>query len=222
MVAAARRKNELDVLVAEIVAAGGRAVAVAGDVKDAAHAENLVATAREQFGGFDIAFNNAGTLGEMGAADEASLEGWRDTLETNLTSAILAAKYQLPAMVARGGGSLIFTSTFVGYTVGFPGMTAYAASKAGLVGLTQVLAAEYGARGVRVNALLPGGTDTPMGRVVADTPEKREFVAGLHAFKRTAAPKEIARSALYLASEAASFTTGTAMLVDGGVSVFRV
>jgi NAD(P)-dependent dehydrogenase (short-subunit alcohol dehydrogenase family) len=221
VVAAARRKQELDALVTEIVAAGGRAVAVAADVKDASHAEKLVATAREQFGGLDIAFNNAGTLGEMGSVEAVSLDGWREALEINLTSAFLAAKYQLPAIVARGGGSVIFTSTFVGHTVGFPGMAAYAASKAGLVGLTQVLAAEYGAWGVRVNALLPGGTDTPMGRSVADTPEKRDFVAGLHALKRIAAPEEIARSALYLASEAASFTTGTAMLVDGGVSVFR-
>jgi NAD(P)-dependent dehydrogenase (short-subunit alcohol dehydrogenase family) len=222
VVAAARRKEALDALVTEIVAAGGRAVAVSGDVKDASHAENLVETAREQFGGLDIAFNNAGTLGEMGAVPEVSLAGWRDTLETNLTSAFLAAKHQLPAMVERGGGSLIFTSTFVGHTVGFPGMAAYAASKAGLLGLTQVLAAEYGPQGIRVNALLPGGTDTPMGRLVADTPEKQAFVAGLHALKRTAAPEEIARSALYLASEAGSFTTGTAMLVDGGVSVLRV
>jgi len=222
VVAAARRKQELDALVTEIVAAGGRAVAVAGDVKDASHAEKLVATARDQFGGLDIAFNNAGTLGEMGSVEAVSLDGWREALEINLTSAFLAAKYQLPAIVARGGGSVIFTSTFVGHTVGFPGMAAYAASKAGLVGLTQVLAAEYGAWGVRVNALLPGGTDTPMGRLVADTPEKQDFVAGLHALKRTASPDEIARSALYLASEAASFMTGTAMLVDGGVSVFRV
>jgi NAD(P)-dependent dehydrogenase (short-subunit alcohol dehydrogenase family) len=222
VVAAARRKQELDALVTEIVAAGGRAVAVAADVKDASHAEKLVATARDQFGGLDIAFNNAGSLGEMGSVEDISLDGWRDALETNLTSAFLAAKYQLPAIVARGGGSVIFTSTFVGHTVGFPGMAAYAASKAGLVGLTQVLAAEYGAWGVRVNALLPGGTDTPMGRLVADTPEKQDFVAGLHALKRTASPDEIARSALYLASEAASFMTGTAMLVDGGVSVFRV
>jgi NAD(P)-dependent dehydrogenase (short-subunit alcohol dehydrogenase family) len=222
VVVAARRKPELDALVAEIVAAGGRAVAVAGDVRDAAHAETLVATAREQFGGLDVAFNNAGTLGELGSVQAVSLDGWRETLDINLTSAFLGAKHQIPAMIERGGGSLIFTSTFVGHTAGMPGMAAYAAGKAGLVGLTQVLAAEYGAQGIRVNALLPGGTDTPMGRSVADTPEKQDFVAGLHALKRTAAPEEIARSALYLASEAASFMTGTAMLVDGGVSVFRV
>ena len=124
-------------------------------------------------------------------------------------------------MLARGGGSLIFTSTFVGHTVGFPGMGAYAASKAGLVGLTQVIAAEFGAKGIRANALLPGGTDTPMGRAVSNTPEMRAFVEGLHALKRLAEPQEIAQAALFLASDASSFVTGTALLADGGVSITR-
>jgi NAD(P)-dependent dehydrogenase (short-subunit alcohol dehydrogenase family) len=124
-------------------------------------------------------------------------------------------------MLRRQSGSIVFTSTFVGYTVGMPNMAAYAASKSGLIGLTQVLAAELGPRGVRVNALLPGGTDTPMGRVVANTQEILDHVRGLHALKRIAQPEEIARSALYLASAASSFTTGTALLVDGGVSINR-
>lgn len=221
VVAAARRQKELDDLVAEIEGAGGEAVALAGDVKDADYAQALVETAKRSFGGLDVAFNNAGTLGAMGPVEEVSLAGWRETLETNLTSAFLGAKYQIPAMLERGGGALIFTSTFVGHTVGFPGMAAYAASKAGLVGLTQVLAAEHGAQGLRVNAILPGGTDTPMGRAVADTPEALAFVEGLHALKRIAAPEEIARAVLYLASEASSFMTGAALLVDGGVSVCR-
>jgi NAD(P)-dependent dehydrogenase (short-subunit alcohol dehydrogenase family) len=98
-------------------------------------------------------------------------------------------------------------------------MTAYAASKAGLIGLTQVLAAEYGPKGIRVNALLPGGTDTAM--ATFKTAEQRAFVEGLHALKRVARPEEIARSALYLASDASSFTTGAALLADGGVSINR-
>ena len=165
LVVAARRQAELDALVAEIGDADGTAIALAGDVRDEAYAKALVDLAVEKFGGLDIAFNNAGSVGKMGPISELSLEGWRETLDTNLTSAFLGAKYQVPAMVERGGGSLIFTSTFVGHTVGMPGMTSYAASKAGLIGLTQVLAAEYGAKGVRVNALLPGGTDTPCGNV---------------------------------------------------------
>ena len=140
----ARRRAELDALVAEIEEGGGDAVAVAGDVRDEALAEALVETAVGRFGGLDVAFNNAGSTGEMAPITELSLADWRDTLDTNLTSAFLGAKHQVPAMIARGGGSLIFTSTFVGYTVGFPGMAAYAASKAALIGLIQVIAAEFG------------------------------------------------------------------------------
>lgn len=221
LVVTARRQAELDALVAEIAAEGGDAVAVAGDVRDETLAKAVVDTAVHRFGGLDIAFNNAGTIGEMGPVPELSLGGWRDTIDTNLTSAFLAAKHQLPAMIARGGGSLVFTSTFVGYTVGFPGMAAYAASKAGMIGLVQVIAAEFGPRGIRANAILPGGTDTPMGRAVANTPEIRAFVAGLHALKRIATPAEIARSVLHLASDAASIITGAAILVDGGVSIAR-
>lgn len=116
---------------------------------------------------------------------------------------------------------MIFTATFVGYTVGFPGVAAYAASKSGLIGLTQALAAEFGPRKVRVNAILPGGTDTPMARAMNGSAEAWAFVENMHALKRTATPEEQARSVLYLASDASSFTTGTAMLVDGGVSINR-
>lgn len=221
VVVAARRQPELDSLVEEITQAGGHAAALAGDVKDEAFAIALVEVAKAQFGGLDVAFNNAGTLGEMGATPDVELSEWEDTIRTNLTGAFLAAKHQVPAMLERGGGSLIFTSTFVGYTVGFPGTAAYAASKAGLVGLTQTLACEFGAKGVRVNALLPGATDTPMGRIFAHTPEALAFVERLHALKRMASPDEIAKSALYLASEASSFTTGSALLADGGVSINR-
>jgi NAD(P)-dependent dehydrogenase (short-subunit alcohol dehydrogenase family) len=221
VVVGARRRDELERLVSTIRASGAEAVALVGDVRDEWFAQALVDEAVRRFGGLDIAFNNAGTLGEMGATHEVSLPGWRDTLETNLTGAFLGAKYQVPAMLARGRGSLIFTSTFVGHTVGFPGMAAYAASKAGLIGLVQVLAAELGPRGIRANAILPGGTDTPMGRQVASTPEARAAIAGLHALKRLATPEEMARSVLYLASDASSFTTGTALQVDGGVSITR-
>ena len=222
VIVAARRQVELEALVAEIIASGGEAVALAGDVKDEAFAQALVDTAISRFGGLDVAFNNAGTLGESGATPGVSLAGWRDTIDTNLTSAFLGAKYQIPAMLNRGGGSLIFTSTFVGYTVGFPGVAAYAASKSGLIGLTQALAAEFGPKGVRVNAIVPGGTDTAMARAMNGTAEAWAFVESLHALKRVATAEEQARSVLYLASDASSFTTGTALLVDGGVSINRM
>lgn len=222
VVVAARRQRELDALAESINAEGGRALALAGDVSEERFSKALVELATGHFGGLDIAFNNAGILGATGMVPEMSQAAWNQVISTNLTSAFLGAKYQLPAMAARAGGSLIFTSTFVGYTAGMPGMAAYAASKAGLIGLTQVLAAEYGPQNIRVNALLPGGTDTPAGREFANTPETLAFVRNLHALKRMATPEEIAHSALYLASDASSFTTGSAMLVDGGVSINRV
>jgi NAD(P)-dependent dehydrogenase (short-subunit alcohol dehydrogenase family) len=223
LVVTARRQERLDALVAGIAQEGGEAVALAGDIRDAALAQALVDTAVARFGGLDIAFNNAGTIGVMGPIAGLALADWREALDTNLTSAFLGAKFQIPAMIARGGGSLIFTSTFVGHTAGMPGMAAYAASKAGLIGLTQVLAAEHGAQGVRVNAILPGGTDTPMSVTNAPgaTPELAAYIDSLHALKRIARPEEIARSVLHLASDAASFVTGTAFLVDGGVSIAR-
>jgi NAD(P)-dependent dehydrogenase (short-subunit alcohol dehydrogenase family) len=221
VVVAARRQRELDALVADIENRGGRAAGVAGDVCDPKLAKTLVDVAVGRFGGLDVAFNNAGTMGEIGSIADLSLETWRATLDTNLTSAFLGAKHQLPAMVERGGGSVVFTSTFVGYSAGFPGMAAYAAGKAGLLGLTRVLAAEFGSKGIRINAILPGGTDTPMGRAVADTEEARAFIASLHALKRIARPEEIAQSVLYLASDQGSFVTGAALLVDGGVSISR-
>jgi NAD(P)-dependent dehydrogenase (short-subunit alcohol dehydrogenase family) len=217
----ARRSRELTTLTHEIRARGGRAVALAGDVTDEGVAEALVETASREFGGLDIAVNNAGTIGSLRPVSELSLDDWQDTLNTNLTSAFLGAKYQVPALQTRGNGSLIFTSSFVGHTAGMPGMAAYAASKAALVGLTQVLAVELGAQRVRVNALLPGGTDTPMN--VANLPGAaagtQEFIENLHALKRLAKPEEIAQAALFLASSASSFVTGTALLVDGGVSI---
>lgn len=221
VVVAARRDAELQALVAEIVEADGEAIALAGDVKDEAYAKALVELATSRFGGLDVAFNNVGTLGAMGPTPDVSLADWTDTVETNLTSAFLAAKHQVPAMIERGGGSLIFTSTFVGYTVAFPGVAAYAASKSGLIGLAQALAVEFGQQGIRANTLLPGGTDTAMYREMNDTKEAQDFIVSLYPMRRLATAEEIAQSALYLASDASSFTTGSAMLVDGGVSVNR-
>ncbi len=221
VVVGARRQQELDQLVAQIRAADGEAVALAGDVRSEDYAKALVALAVKQYGRLDVAFNNAGTAGEGGPSTGVSEAGWNDSLAVNLTGAFLGAKHQIAQMLENGGGSVIFTSTFVGHTVGFPGMAAYAASKAGLIGLTQALAAEFGPQGVRVNAVLPGAVETEMFHAVNDTAEAQAFVTNLHALKRVAKPEELARSVLYLASDDSSFVTGTASLVDGGVSITR-
>ena len=222
VVVTARRASELDALVTEIHAAGGSAVALAGDVRSEAHAQAAAELAVSRFGRLDIAFNNAGTLGEAGATTGVSKDGWDDTLAINLTGAFLGAKHQIAQMQkSAGGGSVIFTSTFVGHTFAFPGVAAYAASKSGLIGLTQALAAEFGPQGIRVNAILPGAVDTDMYRSMNNTPESQSFVTNLHALKRVAAPQELARSVLYLASDDSAFVTGTASLVDGGASITR-
>ncbi|NQD93311.1 SDR family oxidoreductase [Pseudomonas sp. CrR25] len=221
VVVGARRTEELNQLVDHIRSAGGEAVALAGDVRSEDYAKALVALAVERYGRLDIAFNNAGTLGEGGPSTEVSESGWNDTVAINLTGSFLGAKHQIAQMLKNGGGSVIFTSTFVGHTFAFPGVAAYAASKAGLIGLTQALAAEFGPSGVRVNAILPGAVDTDMYRSMNDTPESQAFITNLHALKRVASPEELARSVLYLASDDSAFVTGTASLVDGGVSITR-
>jgi NAD(P)-dependent dehydrogenase (short-subunit alcohol dehydrogenase family) len=124
-------------------------------------------------------------------------------------------------MLKRGSGSLIFTSSIAGHTVGFPGVASYSASKSGLVGLTQSLAAEFGPKGIRVNAILPGAVDTPLYREMNGTAEAQTFIAGLHALKRVSSPEELAHSVLFLASNASSFLTGAAVVVDGGASINR-
>lgn len=221
VIVGARRQAELDSLVSEIEAAGGRAVAVAGDVRSEDYHRQLVKAALQHYGKLDIAFNNAGTLGEAGPTTGVSEQGFADTLAINLTASFLAAKHQIAAMEKNGSGSIVFTSTFVGYSYSFPGVAAYSASKSGLIGLTQALATEYGPKNIRVNAVLPGAVDTDMYREMNDTAEKQAFIAGLHALKRVATAGEIAKSVLYLASDDSSFVTGTASLVDGGTSISR-
>ncbi|MES1265904.1 MAG: SDR family oxidoreductase, partial [Variovorax sp.] len=148
LVLGARRQTELDALTSEIVASGGAAVALAGDVRSETYAKGLVELAVARYGRLDVAFNNAGTLGEAGPSTGVSESGWADTLAVNLTGAFLGAKHQIAQMLRNGGGSVIFTSTFVGHTFAFPGVAAYAASKSGLIGLTQALAAEFGPKSV--------------------------------------------------------------------------
>lgn len=218
VVLGARRSAELEALAATINRGIGRAVYLAGDVRDEGYAGALVDLATQAFGGLDAAFNNAGIVGEMGPVADMELGTWNDVLSVNLTAAFLAARAQIPAMRERGGGSIVFTSSFVGFSNGgLPGMGAYAASKAGLIGLSQSLASDHAAEGIRVNALLPGGTITPVGGELK--PDVMEFIAKLHPMKRMADAREIAQAALFLLSDRSSFMTGSPMIADGGMSV---
>ena len=221
LVLTARREEELSNIAAEINKDGGQAIYVAGDAVNADVHQKTVEAALTHYGRLDAAFNNVGDLGEMLPFGELSYESWTKTLNVNLNSAFLAAKHQLPEIQKQSSGSLLFTSTFVGHSVGFPGMVAYGAAKAGLIGLMRVLAVENAEHNIRVNAIMPGGVDTPMGRTAADTPESLSFVKNLHALKRIGDPEEIAKSAGYLLSDIASFVTGTTHYVDGGLTITR-
>lgn len=208
----ARGESALEVVAARIRDQGGKARAVAGDASQPETHRRLVSEAVGAFGGLDIAFNNAGATGPIAPLADIAFADWHATIAANLHSAFLASVHQIPAMLERKGGAIIFTSSFVGTSVGLPGMAAYAAAKAGLMGLVKGIAADYGDKGIRANALLPGGVDTPM----AGDSAQKEWAAGLHAMKRIARPEEIASAALFLASSMASFVTGSALFADGG------
>lgn len=218
LVITARRADRLETLRTELSDTPGAVMPLPGDIRSEAHARALVDCATDSFGGLDGAFNNAGTTGAAGPVPDLDAETWAEVIDTNLTAAAYAAKYQVPAMIARGGGSIVFTSSFVGHAIGLPGMGAYAAAKAGLVGLVRVLAAEHGPQGIRANALMPGGTMTEM---AGDDPAFHDWVRGLHALKRIAEPEEIAQAALFLLSDQASFVTGSALYADGGNSICK-
>ena len=213
----ARGVDALESVAEEIRRDGGQAAAIPGDVTLADTHVRLVETALERFGRLDIAINNAGTVGQIAPLADLDPDSWHAVLSGNLTSAFLAARVQIPAMLETGGGALVFVSSFVGTSVGLPGMAAYGAAKAGLMGLVKGITADYAAVGVRANALLPGGTDTAM----AGDQAQKDWAASLHALKRIAEPEEIAAAALFLAGPMGSFVAGSALYADGGNSAVK-
>ena len=217
LVLGARRSGLLEQNARDITRNGGHAVFLAGDVRDADYAQELAALAVKTFGRLDGALNNAGIVGDLAPVAEMRRETWDDVIATNLTSAFNLAQAQIPALAINGGGSIVFTSSFVGYSNGgMPGMAAYAAAKSGLNGFVQSLACAHAVDGIRTHALMPGGTLTAM---AGDDPDTHEFIAGLHPMKRLADPREIAQVALFLLSDRSSFMTGSPVLADGGMSV---
>jgi NAD(P)-dependent dehydrogenase (short-subunit alcohol dehydrogenase family) len=217
LVITARGRDRLDAVADEIAEAGGTAVALPGDVSEEGHARALAEEATGRFGGLDIAVNNAGAIGPMGATPEIATADWSATLDTNLTSGFLAAKYQVPAMLARGAGSLIFVASFVGYTVAMPGVAAYAASKAGLIGLSTTLAKEYGRKGITSNILSLGFFDTDMTRELM--PDRQvQFWHDFSPVGRIGEISEITEAILYLSSDAAGFMNGEILNLTGGVN----
>jgi NAD(P)-dependent dehydrogenase (short-subunit alcohol dehydrogenase family) len=201
---------------AAIVAAGGRALARRSDVTRAADAEADVAAAGAAFGGLDVLVFGAATHEPTATVLELSEADWNRTLAVNLTGAFLVSRAVLPALRARGGGSIIFIASQLG-RVGSAGRPAYCATKGALVQLAKVMAADHARDGVRVNTLSPGAVET--GRLLhryGDMAAARAALGPKHLLGRLGQPEEIARAALFLASDASSFMTGADLLVDGG------
>jgi NAD(P)-dependent dehydrogenase (short-subunit alcohol dehydrogenase family) len=199
-------------LAASIREAGGQAAAVKVDVADPASVEAMVAFAKEKFGGLDIAVNNAGIGGENNPTGQQSLEGWNKVIAVNLSSVFYCMRNEIPAMLERGGGAIVNVASILG-SVGFAGSPGYVAAKHGVVGLTKSAALEYATQGIRVNSVGPGFIETPL---LAAVEEMKTAIASLHAMKRLGTAQEVANLICFLASDDASFITGSYHLADGG------
>ncbi len=197
-----------------IKASGGSAQAHEVNVADALEVEAMVDTAKAAYGGLHLAVNNAGIGGPAAATGEYPLDGWRKVIDTNLNGVFYGMRYELPAIVASGGGAIVNMASILG-TVGFATASAYVAAKHGVVGLTKVAAIEYAKHGVRINSIGPGFIDTPL---LAKHLDEAALTAirGLHPVGRLGTSEEVAALTEFLLSDEASFITGSYHLVDGG------
>ena len=206
-------------VVAAIAAAGGQALAVHADVSQDGDAARIAAAAQEAFGGIDILFNNA-AIQTYGSVWELPEEAWDRTIGINLKSIFLVSRHCIPVMMERGGGSIINTASVQGLA-SQRNVAAYAAAKGGVISLTRNMALDLGSHNIRVNSVCPGAIDTPLLRWASDLfggeAENTEDMGAMHALGRVGQPEEVAKIVLFLASDDASFCTGGAYLVDGGL-----
>lgn len=209
--------------VRQITESGGSAHFVTADISDAEQAEHLIAATVERFGGLDILANNAGIGGGQLRLHEIEPADFDRVIEVNLRGTFLCSKFAIPHFLEQHDGRIINTASTYGL-IGAPKAAAYCASKAGIINLTRQMAVDYGPDGIRVNAICPGYIDTGLGRrgprLNAEEFEAataiREKAAGMQPLGRQGQPAEVGEVALFLASDAASFMTGSIVTVDGG------
>jgi NAD(P)-dependent dehydrogenase (short-subunit alcohol dehydrogenase family) len=217
VVAASRRLDRLEEVVAEVRAAGGEALAVTCDVTEEASVRGAVGATVERFGRLDGAFNNAGGPGAQRVLHELDTAGFDLVIATNLRGPFLCMKHQIPVMLEGGGGSIVNTSSIAGL-IGSPTVPGYAASKWGLEGLVKSAAMAYARRGVRVNAIAPGPTRSEMFDAWMPDDEARAAMAAHFPMNYVAHPDDMARAALFLLSDESRWVTGTVLPCEGGRS----
>lgn len=194
---------------------GGDATFVRANVSVAADVEALVKATVDTYGRLDVAFNNAGVLPPTGPLAEQTEADFDRTIDVDLKGVFLSMKYEIQQMLANGGGAIVNTASIAG-VIADPGMAPYAAAKHGVIGLTKAAALDYGSAGIRINAVAPGLVETPMTEVWKQDSDIWETVASTNVLHRAAQPEEIAGTVLFLASDLASFTTGSVSVVDAG------
>ncbi len=200
--------------VASIKAAGGEAVFVKADSSSPEENKNLVDQTVKTYGGLHIAINNAGIGGPLAPTGDYPIDGWNKVISINLSGVFYGMHYQIPALLASGGGSIINMASILGMT-GTKGSPAYVAAKHGVVGLTKAAALEYATSNIRVNSIGPGYIVTPLLTNALDEATLK-VIAGLHPIGRLGKSEEVAELALFLGSDKASFITGSYYNVDGG------
>ena len=214
-----RDASAAEATVAEIEAAGGTARAATVDVADAAAVESAIATAESAYGGLHVLFNNAGIFpADNGSPVDTPERVWDQVMDVNLKGVFLGCKYGIPALLRSGGGSIVNTASFVAVMGAATSQIAYTASKGGVLAMTREIAVEYARQGIRANALCPGPVNTPLLQDLLADPAARARRLVHVPMGRLAEAEEVARAALFLASDDSSYVNGATFLVDGGIS----
>ena len=197
----------------EVTSGGGRAVPFTADVSDPEQVRAAVDLAVSAFGGLHLAVNNAGIAGPLGLLADIDIAGYRRVLDINLNAVFYGMYYEIPAMLASGGGAIVNTSSILG-VVGDPGAVPYVTAKHGVAGMTKAAALGYADQGIRVNSVHPGYIETPLLKALPE--EAYAALAGRHPIGRLGTAVEVASTIAFLLSDAASFTTGSQYVLDGG------